>query len=71
MEVVEHLANLGLFKLSEDSLVTKLREFAVSEWSGENRQHYENFLTTDNFENEVSGFPIVVTLPESWEIFWF
>ena len=71
IEVVEHLANLGLFKLSEDSLVTKLRDFAVSEWSGENRQHYENFLTTDNFENEVSGFPIVVTLPESWEIFWF
>ena len=55
-QVVEHLTNLGLFKLSEDSLVTKLRELTVSEWSGENRQPYENFLATDNFENEVEQF---------------
>lgn len=55
-QVVEHLTNLGLFKQSEDSLVTKLRELTVSEWSGENKQHYENFLTTDNFENEVERF---------------
>ncbi|XP_022797871.1 uncharacterized protein LOC111336102 [Stylophora pistillata] len=55
-QVVEHLTNLGLFKQSEDSLVTKLRELTISEWSGGNRQHYENFLTTDNFENEVERF---------------
>ena len=54
--VNEHLANLDLFNLSEDSLVTKLRALTVSEWSGENRQRYESFLTTDSFENEIERF---------------
>ena len=56
-QVVEHLSKLGLFKLNEDSLVTKLRELTVSEWSGENRQHYKDFLPDSvNFENEVERF---------------
>ena len=56
-QVVEHLSKLGLFKLNEDSLVTKLRELTVSEWSGENRQHYQDFLQHSvNFKNEVKRF---------------
>ena len=52
--VVEHLRELGLFKPSEDSLVTKLRELTVSECSGENRQHYKCALLANvNFEKEI------------------
>ena len=54
--VYEHLAHLGLVNLSEESLSTRLRALTVSEWSGENRQHYESFLTTDNFDKEVERF---------------
>lgn len=56
-QAVEHLTKLGLSKMSEDSLVTKLRELTVSEWSGENRQHYEDSLQVDvNFEKEIEQF---------------
>lgn len=52
----EHLAHLGLVNLSEESLSNRLRALTVSEWSGENRQQYESFLTTDNFDEEVMRF---------------
>ena len=29
---------------------------AVGEWFGENRRHYESFLTTDNFDNDIEHF---------------
>ena len=54
--VTGHLAHLGLLNLNETSLTEKLRALTVSEWSGENRQQYESFLTTDNFEREVELF---------------
>ena len=49
-QAYEHLANLGLLNLDEESLSDSLRVLTVSEWSGENRPHYESFLTTDNFD---------------------
>ena len=54
--VTGHLAHLGLLNLNESSLTDKLRTLTVSEWSGEDRQQYESFLTTDNFEREVELF---------------
>ena len=55
-QAYEHLANLGLVNLDEESLSDSLRVMTVSEWSGENRPHYESFLTTDNFDEEVKRF---------------
>lgn len=56
-QAVEHLTKLGLSKMSEDSLVTKLRELTVSECSGENRQHYKCALLANvNFEEEIEKF---------------
>ena len=52
----EHLAHLGLVNLREESLSIRLRALTVSEWSGENRQQYESFLTTDNFDEEITRF---------------
>ena len=54
--VTGHLAHLGLLNLNESTLTDKLRALTVSEWSGENRQQYESFLTTDSFETEVELF---------------
>lgn len=55
-QAYEHMANLGLVNLDEESLSDSLRVLTVSEWSGENRPHYESFLTTDNFDEEVKRF---------------
>lgn len=55
-QAYEHLANLGLVNLDEESLSDSLRVLTVSEWLGKNRPHYESFLTTDNFDEEVKRF---------------
>ena len=56
-QVVKHFRELGLLKQNENSLVTKLRELTVSEWSGKNKKDYQCFLVDNvNFEKEIEQF---------------
>ena len=56
-QVGKHLLELGLLEQNENSLVTKLRELTVSEWSGKNKKYYQCFLEDNvNFEKEIKKF---------------
>lgn len=42
--------------LDEEQATSTLRTLTVSEWQGERRNHYERFIVTDNFDEEVEKF---------------